>query len=232
MTLTRRAALRAVAGVIAGAAGLTPARTRAADCAIEAPRDLAFDVYRGSKNIGTHSITFASGEEGLRATTRVSLTVKLAFITLLDLNHESVEIWRGNRLRRLDSTTREGSETFEVHGEAVDEGFRVESEDGIVTAAAGIMTTNTVWDACILGQSEVIDAQHGGLVGLVVNRLGTEAIEVGKRKVDAARAHFVLPGASGDLWFAASRLVKARFEVKSEVVDYRLRDDEPDTAAG
>lgn len=232
MRLSRRAVLRSMCGALAGAAGLVPARGALGDCVIESPRDLEFDVRLGSRSIGSHSIRFSTDDGVLRASTRISLKVKLGFITLLDLNHESEELWNSSRLMRLDSTTTEGSETFEVHGEAVDDGFRVESEGGIVTVARSTLTTNTLWDRCILEQSEVIDAQQGGVVGIVIRRLGEEQVEIGKRQLSASKSHFVMPSASGDLWFAAGRLVKARFEVRSEVVEYRLTNGAPESATG
>lgn len=232
MRVNRRTALKTMACALAGISGLAASRAALARCPISSPRNLGFDIYRGSKNIGSHSIRFATKNGVLVAATHISITVKLAFITLLDLRHESEEHWESARLIRLDSTTHEDKETFKVQGEATEDGFRVRSEGGIENVGSGIMTTNTLWDPCILDQTEVIDAQHGGIVGIVVKHLGEEEIEAGKRRMRAMKSHFILPEASGDLWFTSERLVKASIEVRSEIVEYRLKGDEPETATG
>jgi hypothetical protein len=80
----------------------------------------------------------------------VDLAVKLAFITLYDLHHESEERWNGGRLTRLAADTREnGAALSRLRGAASADGFRLEAP-GEVLLPAGIFTGDSLWDPAIL----------------------------------------------------------------------------------
>ena len=71
------------------------------------PADRRFLITWHERTIGEHHVRFRQSESELEVRTRVDLTVKLAFITLYDLHHESEERWNGGRLTRLAAHTRE-----------------------------------------------------------------------------------------------------------------------------
>ena len=71
-------------------------------------------------------------------------------------------------------------------------------------------------------ESELIDAQNGGVIGLVAEELGDENVEVAGRQLRAVCYRGITPNAAGQLWYAADQLVKVRLEVRGETVDYRL----------
>jgi hypothetical protein len=53
----------------------------------------------------------------------------------------------------------------------VAKGFRVVGKKGPFIAPPAALTSNCLWNAAILEQDAVIDAQHGGVIGLSVRRL-------------------------------------------------------------
>jgi uncharacterized protein len=69
---------------------------------------------------------------------------------------------------------------------------------------------------------ELIDAQNGGIIGLVADALGDDTIEVSGGKITAMRYRGITPNAVAQLWYAGDQLVKVRLEVRGETVDYRL----------
>ena len=71
------------------------------------PADRRFLITWQERTIGEHHVSFRQSEGELEVRTRVELTVRLAFITLYDLRHESEEHWNGGRLTRLAAHTRE-----------------------------------------------------------------------------------------------------------------------------
>jgi hypothetical protein len=68
--------------------------------------------------------------------------------------------------------------------------------------------------------TQVIDAQNGGVVGLVVKRRGQDTIDLAGRRAAAERYRMVTPIAAGDLWYTEAQLVKGRLETRGETVDY------------
>jgi hypothetical protein len=74
----------------------------------------------------------------------------------------------------------------------------------------------------MMRQIELIDAQNGGIIGLVADALGDDTIVVSGRKMTAMRYRGITPNAVAQLWYADHQLVKVRLEVRGETVDYRL----------
>jgi Family of unknown function (DUF6134) len=221
MRLTRRALNGALAaGTLIGMLP-APARYGAAQTG-RVPEDRIFDVLLKGKRIGQHAVTFTPEGKGFRAATTLELKVKLMFVTLLNLQHESRELWQDGRLIELASVTDDDGDIFEVVATATGDGIRVESESDSIVAPPYSRTSNTIWDPDCMLQSELIDARNGGVVGLVAERLGEEKVEVAGQEVRAVRYRGITPDADGQLWYAADQLVKVRLEVRGETGDYRL----------
>jgi hypothetical protein len=221
MLLTRRVLTGALA---AGAlVGLLPAQPRRATAQLgRVPENRIFDVLLKGYRIGQHAMTFAPQGNGFRATTHLELKVKLAFITLIDMRHESRELWQDGRLIELESVTDEDGDVFEVAAAATENGIRVQSESGTIVAPPDSRTSNAIWDVATMRQSELIDARNGGIIGLVAEALGEDTIKDSGRKVTAMRYRGITPDAAAQLWYSGEQLVKVGLEVRGETVEYRL----------
>ena len=218
MLLTRRGLTMMAAGSLAG--GLAARLLTMPAMALALPRAASFDVLLGKKRIGRHAIAFTAQGEGFRAATTIDLTVKVAFFTVLDLHHQSEELWQGGRLTRMRSTTRDGKDRFEVAADAGPEGIRCISPAGTIIMPPETYTSNGIWGVGALRGNQLIDAQNGGIIGLAADGLGQEQVKVAGRALLAERYRFATPGAAGDLWYADAELVKGRLEVRGETVDY------------
>jgi hypothetical protein len=173
-------------------------------------------------SIGQHRIRFRPEAADLVVTTDIALKVKLAFITLLDMRHDSEERWRDGRLAALRSRTTDGDETYDVDAMMERAGLRIQSQAGEIIAPPDVGSSNAFWHVGTLEKTELVDAQNGGIVGLVARRESEETIEVAGRRLNAVRYRGITPNVAGRLWYADARLVKARFELRGETVDYRL----------
>ena len=149
-------------------------------------------LYEGDK-IGFHTVSYSPLTGETRVSTDVSLHLSFAFFTLFSFKHRSEEIWRGGRLMSLNSQTVEHGETLQVEGAATPEGFRVVSKDGPFIAAATTLTSNSLWTPVVLEQETVVDAQHGGIIGVSAHRLADEQIPVAGRQIRATRYSFITP---------------------------------------
>jgi hypothetical protein len=219
MLVTRRGFTRmAVGSLIGGLGARLPPRPALAQAV---PADATFDVLRGKTRIGQHVITFAPAGNGFRAVTKLDLKVKLAFVTLFDLRHQSEELWQDGRLVELRSTTQDGKDRFEVRAKAVADGIRCDSPAGTIFAPPDMRTSNGIWSVATMRQVQLIDAQNGGIIGMVAEGAGADQVEAKGRSVQADRYRVVTPSVAGDLWYAGAMLVKARLEVRGDVIDYR-----------
>jgi hypothetical protein len=219
----RRALLRAA---FAGAAACAfPGIGRATTAIVlpSAAADRRFSVlYKGNK-IGTHTVLYSPATGETRIATEIHLLVKVAFFTVFAFSHRSEEAWRDGRLVSLTSETVEHGETLHVQGEATPEGFRVVSKGGPFIASAGTLTSNSLWTPAVLEQETLVDAQHGGVIGVSARKLADERIAIGSREVRATRYRFITPYLAGSIWYDEANLwVRGEFERDGSKIQYQL----------
>ena len=211
---------------LAGAVGCAFPRVAHAATVVVLPAaagDRRFSVlYKGSR-IGTHTILYSSATGETRVETEIHLLVKIAFFTVFAYSHRSSETWRAGRLMSLSSETVEHGETLRVEGAATPQGFRVVSKSGPFIASAAILTSNSLWTPAVLEQATVVDAQHGGIIGVSARKFADEQIVIGGRQVRATRYTFITPYLAGSIWYDEENLwVRGEFERDGSKIQYRL----------
>jgi hypothetical protein len=220
---SRRALL--ISGVVALASAALP-RVGAAQTRFMLPSESAnrrFSVFYKGDKIGTHTVSNAPDSGETRVNTEIDLVVKAMFFTIYAYSHSSEERWRDGRLVSLKSTTVEHGETVEVEGAAVPQGFRVVSNGSQFIASTDAITSNSLWSPAILDQATVIDAQHGGVIGISMRKLADEQIMVAGRQVPAGRYRFITPYLAGSIWYDdAGRWVHGEFERDGAMIEYRI----------
>ncbi len=222
MELPRRKFLvSALAGTALGALPrLTLAQTRAT-----LPSDSAnrrFSVFYKGEKIGAHTVS-TRGNGEVRVTTHIKMAVKVLFLTVFSFKHHSEEYWRDGMLVSLKSDTTEHGEKISVVGSAVADGFRVVSKDGPFIAAANALTSNSLWTPAILEQQVLIDAQHGGIIGVSARKLADENLMIAGKQVHTTRHQFISPYLAGSVWYDdLGRWVRGEFERDGSKVEYRL----------
>jgi hypothetical protein len=179
-------------------------------------------LYKGDK-IGTHTILYSVETGETRVETEISLLVKVAFFTLLRFTHRSTETWRAGRLMSLSSETLEHGETLHVEGTATPQGFRVVSKGGPFIAPAATLTSNSLWTPAVLEQTTVVDAQHGGIIGVSARKFADEQIAIAGRSVRATRYTFITPYLAGSIWYDEESVwVRGEFERDGSKIQYQL----------
>lgn len=211
---------------LAGAVGCAFSRVARAATAVVLPAaagDRRFTVlYKGSR-IGTHTIAYSSVTGETRVNTEIHLQVKVAFFTVFAYSHRSSETWRAGRLMSLSSETVEHGETLHVEGTATPQGFRVVSKGGPFIASAATLTSNSLWTAAVLEQETVVDAQHGGIIGVSARKFAEEQIAIGDRQIRATRYTFITPYLAGSIWYDKDNLwVRGEFERDGSKILYEL----------
>ncbi|MGZ5912806.1 MAG: DUF6134 family protein [Reyranella sp.] len=211
------------AGVAAGTALARPARAVTAMVMPAAAASRYFSVlYKGAK-IGSHSIVHSAATGATTVSTEIHMLVKAAFLTLFAFSHRSTETWRGGRLVSLAGETVEHGATLRVDGTATPAGFRVMSKDGPFIAPATTLTSNSLWTPAVLEQATVVDAQHGGVIGISSRRLADEPIVVGGRTVKASSHSLITPYLAGTIWYDEQDLwVHGAFEHDGSRIQYQL----------
>jgi Domain of unknown function (DUF6134) len=187
------------------------------------PTDRRFVISWQERPVGEHHVSFRQAEGGFEARTRVDLTVKLAFITLYDLHHESEERWKGGRLARLVTDTREnGAALSRLRGAAAHDGFRLETPDDVLLPA-GIFTSDSLWNPAILAQRKLLDTHSGALLDLATEPRSSGRTTLAGAATNVQEHAFVTPRLRGRLWYdGAGDWVGGRFDLRGETVEYSL----------
>lgn len=179
-------------------------------------------LYKGDR-IGAHTVLYSAASGETRVNTEIHLLVKVAFLTVYAFSHRSEETWRAGRLMSLNSETVEYGETLHVEGTATPEGFRVVSKGGPFIASAATLTSNSLWTPAVLEQATLVDAQHGGVIGVSTRKFADEQIVIGGRPVRATRYTFITPYLAGSIWYDTENLwVRGEFERDGSKIQYQL----------
>jgi len=215
--------------LLAGLAGAVccaiPRRVRAATLILlpVATGNRRFSVIYKGNRIGAHTVEYVSDSGETRVNTEIEMLVKVASFTMFEFKHRSKEIWRNGRLMTLTSDTVEEGEALHVDGAVTRAGFRVESSGGPFIASAATLTSNSLWTPAVLEQAMIVDAQHGGVIGVSARRLPDELIEVGNRRIHATRYTFITPYLAGGIWYDQDGVwVRGEFERDGSKIFYHL----------
>jgi hypothetical protein len=223
VSVPRRALL--LAGFAGAVSCAIPRVARAATPIVlpEATANRQFSVlYKGNK-IGAHTILYSSATGETRVSTEIHLLVKVFLFTVFAFKHRSEEIWRGGQLMSLNSETVEHGETLQVEGAATPQGFRVVSKGGPFIASTATLTSNSLWTPAVLEQETVVDAQHGGIIGVSARKLADEQIVIAGRPVRATRYTLITPYLAGSIWYDEENLwVRGEFERDGAKIQYEL----------
>lgn len=168
-------------------------------------------------------MTFRADGDRLAVATHIDITVKVMFFTAFRLRHDAEEVWRAGRLESVKATTNDNGTNLQVSGYSASDGFRIVGEDGPFLAAAGLLTSNTLWDRRLVHETRMIDVQHGGEVGLVARLIGEEQVDTPRGLVRATRYQMITPHYAGTLYYDADgRWVKGVIEQQGERLEYAL----------
>jgi hypothetical protein len=182
-----------------------------------------FSVLNRGTRIGSHTIVYSSVTGEVQVSTDISLLAKVGFLTVFRFTHRSTEIWRAGRLVSLSSETVEHGETLRVDGAATAQGFRVVSKSGPFIASAATLTSNSLWTPVVLEQTSLVDAQHGGIIGVSARKLADEQLVVAGRPIRATRHSFISPYFAGSIWYDSENLwVHGEFERDGSKIQYEL----------
>jgi hypothetical protein len=179
-------------------------------------------LYKGHR-IGAHTVLYSSASADTRVNTEIQLAMKVAFFTVFAFSHCSEETWREGHLMGLKSTTIEHGETLSVEGTQTPDGFRVVSQGGPFIAPTATLTSNSLWTPAVMEQDTLVDAQHGGIIGVSARKFSGEEIMIGDREVRATRYTFVTPYLAGSIWYDEEDLwVGGEFERDGSKIQYQL----------
>jgi hypothetical protein len=170
---------------------------------------------RNGTQIGTHNVQFAREGDRLKATTSIALRVEMFSLTLYRYSHRAEEVWQGDVLQSLVSTTEDNGAAHRVRAIRQDNGLQVwrssppepNQPDRVDNAGIGTTTTlprdivpTTHWNIRQVRQSRLLNSQLGTEIKVRIDAVGSETIDAAGKRIEADRFRY-----SGELvkdhWF-------------------------------
>lgn len=162
---------------------------------------LRFQVYLDNRPIGEHSFRIAENGATTSVTSRATFKVGFLFITAYRYRHTSNELFRDGCLLAIDATTDDNGKRYAVNGEAMDDVFRIKTED-TVERADGCVKTFAYWDKAFLDMPRLLNPQTGDLERVRVQPRGRDTVEVDSgERVSAERYALETGELTIDLWY-------------------------------
>lgn len=175
MNLHRRALLSG----LCGAAVARPAWAQP-----DAGQDLVFRVLRNDGQIGTHRLTFAPTEDGLKVLVATDIKVGIGPITVYRYTHRAEERWQAGTFVSLDAETNDNGSIARTTVRRDAEWVDVQGQKAARYQAPLNALPLTHWNRAML-DGPMISAQTGELLRPIVTRVGPGQVETAAGRVEA-----------------------------------------------
>lgn len=196
------------------------------------PRDgevIAFDVYRGRSDFGSHEVRFSREGGELLTETRIRLRAGFGPITVFRYEHDARARWNGDTMVSMTSRTLKDGDTFEIDARTED-GALVTS--GVAEGGREIserftspILPSSHWHAYPIGAERMLNTETGEPMAISVTYMGREEIEADGGTIQADR--YRLEGSlTLDLWYDADgRWAACAFDARGQSIRYVRRAD-------
>lgn len=146
-----------------------------------------FQVLRNGTPIGHHRVTVHSEGQRSEVAVDIELRVKAAgFLTLYRYLHQSREIWEGDRLVSLQSTTDNDGRQEYLQAQATADGLRVDGSRYSGMLPADTMPTS-YWRRDFVQRATIMDSQNGRPLNLNILPQQYELASAARDEVPAQR---------------------------------------------
>lgn len=163
---------------------------------------LEFDVYLNSKKVGKHLFTVSESGGEKQVLSNASFDYKILFISAYQYEHNAAEHWVGDCLAEIDAATNANGKRMKVSGSQGATGFLVEKGDKPVELPKCVMTF-AYWNAGILEQPKLLNAQTGEYLDVRVEKRGDEILKVRGKPVTATRYNLAASEVDLTIWYSA-----------------------------
>jgi hypothetical protein len=184
--------------------------------------EIAFDVFRKGKKVGSHVTTFARNGADITGVSRFNLAIDVLFFTAYRFDYRSTEVWRDGQLIGLAVAIEDGGETSAVTAKVEDGLFKIDGPRGPSIASSWVFPTNH-WHRGQVNSTTILNTITGRLAKVEIVKRGIERVETAQGAVDAE--HFEYTGELRDteVWYDAdNRWVKMQFKAKDgSTIEYR-----------
>lgn len=160
-----------------------------------------FRVFLDDKEIGRHDFYLEKQGPNRVLHTTAEFEYKLLFVKLYEYQHENSEVWRGDCLEQIESSTDANGKPFAVRGEQEGNGFAVQAKKGETRLPACVMSF-AYWNHDFLKQTHLLNSQDGEYLEVEVSSPVLEELQVRGKPTPAWRYHLAAGPLRLELWYS------------------------------
>lgn len=160
-----------------------------------------FKVFLGDKDIGLHTFELSTDNKQTHVKIDADFNVYFLFINAYNYEHTNYEIWNGDCLQSLRSSTNDNGEMLYVNGTREDRYLVIETASGPLKAE-GCIKSFAYWDPSFLQSQALLNSQTGEILPIRVEAIGEQNIMV--RNIPTRARHYRLHTKEFtiDLWYS------------------------------
>ncbi len=186
----------------------------------EIPKKIDFVVKRNEKLFGSHRISFEKNSLGdLLVDIDINLEVKVGFLKLFSYTHSNKEVWRNNKLIKINTKTDDNGKIYFLNGKLEEKGFLVENQEEKKILPPDIVPTS-YWNYKVINKKNWLDTQRGILLDIEITENQNEIIQNFTGEEFLAKRFDISNDLSLSLWYSGESLVKISFEARGSKIDY------------
>ncbi len=201
---TRMLLVLATLGLTAGMAVALPSSLPSSD-------RLDFVVTRNGEAIGTHRYRFTRDGDRVKVDIQTEIDFKVLFVPLYRFRHVSQEVWDGDKLASLKSSTNDNGEPVRLEVKAVDEVLAVKGGETVEKVDAKAVPAS-LWNVVSVKRNKMVGTVDGAILKTQATHLGEDVVKVGGQSI--ATEHYRVTGDyQRELWYDRTdgTLVRVRF---------------------
>jgi len=164
-------------------------------------QQLRFRVMLDDNEIGYHTYDIRQDGEGVEVRSEASFDVRFLFITAYRYRHSNTELWRGDCLSGIESSTNANGKMTEIEGSRSGDEFVLVSESGTRTIEECV-STFAYWDRSFMDRGQLLNPQTGEYMRVEVEILEPRALEIRGKQVSARRYRITSETVRLDLWYS------------------------------
>lgn len=175
-----------------------------AGAALPVAREWRFQVFLDDREIGYHHFFLEEEGETRRLRSVADFEYTLMLVKLYEYQHQNEEVWHGDCLARIESSTDANGKPYAVSGELQSDAFVVQGSKGEATLPSCIMSF-AYWNPEFLKQRSLLNTQNGEYLDVQVSPAVPEELEIQGRKRPAFRYELASGPMRIQLWYSADR---------------------------
>lgn len=173
---------------------------------------IAFTITRNGDAIGSHVYNFVRQGDRIIVNIQTDIDFRLLSIPFYRFQHEAREVWRGDKLMRLVSSTNDNGDNVALDVRADGDVLKVGGKAGEAEIDA-LAIPASLWNIGVVERATLVDPVSGKVMTTTATDMGTETLAIAGDAVEAR--HFKLSGDySREVWYDSRNgaLLRVLFE--------------------